>query len=321
MEAINANDFSKLNFTANMLLPKQLESRTKRSSEKDTLVIDGEISLSLNGSLDFKFNIVNNIKDHRLRILINPDIYSDKFVTDTPFGFIERKIGVDSKYDNWRENYVEYPVDIFPIINTAYLNTNDKQVIINTKGIKEIQGINNNNKTTLALTLYKSHGHLGKDNLNWRPNRASGINNKVVLTPDAQLYNMNLEFEFSINLNSEIKNEKQILIDRKKYITLTDFYHYQQLNTFENRLERFQVPMENFEVQNSMSILELDDNLIYSSITPIYDEKGFDVRFYSVSEDKISLNIDGNNFINLKGIKKTNEQYIKKYQFKTTRIK
>jgi len=39
----------------------------------------------------------------------------------------------------------------------------------------------------LALTLFRSVGLLGRDDLLWRPGRASGINNKVVETPDAQL--------------------------------------------------------------------------------------------------------------------------------------
>ncbi len=66
------------------------------------------------------------------------------------------------------------------------IEENNRSLIINSLGMKQFQ-ICQNETAQIALTLFKSTGVLGRDDLDWRPGRASGINNTVVNTPDAQL--------------------------------------------------------------------------------------------------------------------------------------
>ncbi|VFS27835.1 alpha-mannosidase mngB [Enterobacter cancerogenus] len=104
--------------------------------------------------------------------------------------------------------------------------------------MKEFQVVGTK-QAAIALTLFKSTGVLGRSNLEWRPGRASGINNTVVETPDAQLLKP-LHFSFSV-----------ALADNAEHLTLRQLenqacgqpftYQRQSLHTLDNRLERFQL--------------------------------------------------------------------------------
>ena len=98
--------------------------------------------------------------------------------------------------------FVHYPAGTYPgqdkalADNTVDIETsegiiaiaeNDNALVINSLGMKEYQ-ILQNTTSQVALTLFKSTGVLGRDDLAWRPGRASGINNTVVYTPEAQLH-------------------------------------------------------------------------------------------------------------------------------------
>ncbi len=73
-----------------------------------------------------------------------------------------------------------------------------KALVVNSRGMKEFQVIGRD-PAVIALTLFKSTGVLGRSDLDWRPGRASGINNTVVDTPDAQLLKP-LHFSFTVAL-------------------------------------------------------------------------------------------------------------------------
>ncbi|MGG5840186.1 glycoside hydrolase family 38 C-terminal domain-containing protein, partial [Huaxiibacter chinensis] len=68
-----------------------------------------------------------------------------------------------------------------------------------TQGIKEYEILPASD--TLALTLFRSVGLLGKDDTPWRPGRASGINNCVVETPDAQML-QTMRFDYALALDT-----------------------------------------------------------------------------------------------------------------------
>jgi hypothetical protein len=56
-----------------------------------------------------------------------------------------------------------------------------------TSGENNVEARNENDKTCIYLTLFRSVGYLGKRDLLYRPGRASGIDEYEVETPAAQL--------------------------------------------------------------------------------------------------------------------------------------
>ena len=127
----------------------------------------------------------NNVCDHRLRLLINSDIHTQESIASQPFGIIHRPIA--DAPANWQQNYREKPVDIETSEGIIAIAENDNALVIHSPGMKEYQ-ILQNTTSQVALTLFKSTGVLGRDDLARRPGRASGINNTVVYTPEAQLH-------------------------------------------------------------------------------------------------------------------------------------
>ncbi|WP_219693136.1 hypothetical protein, partial [Clostridioides difficile] len=72
--------------------------------------------------------------------------------------------------DNWKERkFAEKPVCIYGLENFVALRENSNTFALVTKGIKEYEILED---SKIALTLYRSVGLLGRDNLAWRPGRA-----------------------------------------------------------------------------------------------------------------------------------------------------
>ena len=157
------------------------------------------------------------------------------------------------------------------------------------KGIKEYEILDN---SKIALTLFRSVGFLGKDNLLWRPGRASGINNKVVYTKDAQMLK-EMHFEYAITFGDLEENFENKLFNKLDlYLDRYTSYQLQKLNLFEERVERFEIPLTLKNVQEEYSILSVENsNAIQSVLKESYEKDGFILRIFNpgIKEVKIDL--------------------------------
>ncbi len=295
------NDSSIIKAIGEMFLPKQIKFKKRTLEDKVKFIINLKIKI-IKDRISFSILINNNVKDHRLLLKINSNINSNDIYTDVPFGYLKRDSNklID---ENWKKYMVEKPVNYFPIINTVFKSEKDKTFVINTKGLKEVS----NNKNYLFLTLFNSTGFLGKDNLLWRPNRASGINNYVLKTPNAQLLK-ELKFEFEILINSFKLSEYKIEQRKIDYLSRIDFYQDQNLNLFMNRLERFELPIEKYKIPKNYEFKQnLKEGLVLSTIyLSHYDGKKV-FRINNLSGKNINLNLKeynlGVSFVDFKEFK------------------
>lgn len=237
----------------------------------------------------------NPAADHRLRVLFKTPVENAVCsYADQGFSVLSRP--VENPYlDTWKEKkFAEAPVPIFPLENFAAVSEKDATFAVITKGIKEYEVLAASNE--IALTLFRSVGLLGRDDLLWRPGRASGINNKVVHTPDAQLKKP-LSFEYAIYMTDEALQPQQLF-------TLTDLFteHYltyqlQSLNTFEERLERFEIPMPVNELPNIFSLFNIDNNDVFMSVCKrAYEGDGMIIRLFNPTEDSQQMSIKSDQF-------------------------
>ncbi|WP_078378845.1 glycoside hydrolase family 38 N-terminal domain-containing protein [Sutcliffiella halmapala] len=270
-------------------LPSNLASRTvndtpESNQEKSKLEIYTTFELHQGEALvRVEHEIDNTCEDHRIRVLLATGIKQiEHSYADQAFSMIKRPV-VNPYLETWRENkFAEAPVPIYPLENFVAVSEKSTTFATVTKGIKEYEVLTETNE--LALTLFRSVGLLGKDNLLWRPGRASGINNKVVQTPDAQL-KKKMTFEYAISLNGDALQANELFQLTDQYRSHYDTYQNQVLNTFEERLERFELPQPIEELPASTSLFSIEHEEIFvSTCKQAYEGSGVIVRFFNPTE-------------------------------------
>ncbi|WP_404973732.1 glycoside hydrolase family 38 C-terminal domain-containing protein [Vibrio campbellii] len=278
-----------LSVRATLVVPHDLTARQSGEQNRQA-VFDITMSLvSGESQLLFDINTVNNTCDHRVRVLINSDLQTDTSISTQPFALMERPVAPDLA--QWREKYRECPVDIETTDGSVAIAESERALIITGRGLKEFQVLKGSESDKIALTLFKSTGRLGKDNLLWRPGRASGINNTVVYTPDAQLQKaMSFSFALALCDNAQHKTIRQL---ERRYLDLPFGYQKQSLNSFENRLERFQVRFEPRQHSPSFSLFSLPQALELSSLGhSFYRDNAIILRVFNPTESPIELDLD-----------------------------
>ncbi|MCM3620149.1 alpha-mannosidase [Sutcliffiella horikoshii] len=270
----------RLKVKATLNLPADLDERENKLATS-TMEIITSLELRKDEELvRVQHEIDNTCEDQRIRVLLNTSLTGvEHSYADQAFSIIERPV-VNPYLANWRENkFAEAPVPMYPLENFAAVTDGNQTFATITKGIKEYEVLADSNE--LALTLFRSVGLLGKDNLAWRPGRASGINNKVIYTPDAQL-KKNMTFEYAISFADGS-------IQADKLFSLTDHYigHYatyqkQSLNTFEERLERFELPQPLATIPATASLFSITNEEVFVSTCKLaYEGDGVVVRLFN----------------------------------------
>jgi alpha-mannosidase len=270
------------------VVPGNLEDR-KAGINSEALVIVTTLELRKDEEVvRVHHTIDNSVEDHRVRVLLNTGISDpDTSFADQGFGLIERS--VENPYmEDWKANgFAEAPVPIYSLENFAGVTAEDVAFVAITRGIKEYEVTGG----SLALTLFRSVGLLGRDDLAWRPGRASGINNKVVYTPDAQMKKQ-MEFEYGIFVGFDAP--ENLFAETDQFIGRHVSYQKQALNTFEERLERFEIPYPVVELDDSVSLLRIVDNpaVIMSSCKRAYEDASVIVRFFNPTNEVQTFELD-----------------------------
>ncbi|MHA1971752.1 MAG: glycoside hydrolase family 38 C-terminal domain-containing protein [Candidatus Hodarchaeales archaeon] len=182
-----------------MKIPEALSDDRKKRKGKVLIPINVTITFYRDlPRIDFKVNVINKAKDHRLRVLF-PLPYSTSFTyTSTHFGFIKRNCVLPAD----DTGYIEKPSGIQPqkrFIRVQDENSSAALTLIN-QGLPEVELVNSN---TLALTLIRSVGYLSRDDFEERPIHAGPF----IATPGAQ-EQKSYEFNYSLLPHS---NKKPII--------------------------------------------------------------------------------------------------------------
>lgn len=274
-----------------LAVPNHLENRKTNTCDG---LIEVELRIVLqrgNSQLSVQVITENTVEDHRLRALINTDVISDTSIATQPFALMSRAINNEGySATDWQNTYREAPVDIETTDSVVAIEQADRAVVVTGAGIKEFQILEGNPHHTIALTLFKSVGVLGKDNLQWRPGRASGINNKVVHTPDAQLKKV-MSFEFAIALTGDASHQT-VRSCEQAYLTTPFGYQRQKLNSFEHRLERFQVRFDAKTLPSFFSLLSVKEPVELSSIShSLHDSNTVFLRLFNATAQPVTVDL------------------------------
>jgi len=277
VECQQGQTVQKMILTGQWTMPADLKARAAKT--KDELeAYQLELSLDVQNQVQCHLIINNQVKDHRLRAIINSDIQAKYSFADTSFGYIQRPV-VDKHLHDWRQiGWKEEPTAIFPMLHYVNVHDNQNSWTVAAKGIKEYE-IVGDTYNKLALTLFRSVGFLGRPDLIRRPGVASGNQFTYIETPDSQLLQP-LHFKFALQLDRTF-NPAKVMHDFQVYAISQPFYQEQQLNLFTNTLKYFVMhPLQ--QTITSQPLLDLtNSNLVFSSLTESQDASGWLLRIYN----------------------------------------
>lgn len=242
------------------------------------------LAVTLNKSsdyIDFKLEIDNKKPlSHRLCVVFDSHFSNKVSLADTQFGTIKRPVYRNKEMDSWNRDstkWNEKPISIETCQNFVSLTNHEETISIMPHGVREYEIIGDNyNK--IRLTIFRTYGYMGKENLVYRPGRASG--DKNIETPDAQLQKR-LTFDFSFNIINQSFEHAEIAKLAKEINT--PLYYYQTADYLNGRL-RYCLPDFKKDLPSKFSVFESSGNLILSTIKKSENRIGYVIRLYNATE-------------------------------------
>ena len=272
---LEQNDyFASIDINYKLEVPKDLESRKKKLL--DSFVdLNIKIIIPVNKPIiDVTIDINNAAKDHRVRTYIPTGLKSSISVSDNQFGAIKRPV-VDSAMEVWeQENWDERPDSIYPMLTYVGLCNNDYGVAVLTDSTREYE-IVGSEFDTIAVTLFRSVGVLGKEELLRRPGRPSGIKME---TPDSQMLGK-IKLKFAITTHVSTTYNTNVARIAKEYLTPVYTYNKMPYNAMKLNQVEFNVPYE------YSLFTQKDKNTVLSTVKKSEKDKGIIVRVYNTKKD------------------------------------
>ena len=138
---------------------KMEEDGISRSSEYEELKLVTYIEMKKGSSMvEFKTEVDNHIRDHRLRVLFRNHLDTDRFYATSPFFLQERKIQKDDY-----SRCAEVETGVYPNQGIVLLKDEKDCLALYNRGLYEVE-VFEDPSHTLALTLFRSfRNKVGRD--------------------------------------------------------------------------------------------------------------------------------------------------------------
>ena len=285
----------------NMEVPKKLvDNDERRSDERVLLPITTYLTLySKIKRIDFKTVVENNAFDHRLRVLFPSGVKSDYSFAEIQFGTLKRPNKMDdSKWETGK--WAEKPLPIYSQQKFVDFNDGEYGIAVLNRGLTEYEIYDN---TTIALTLLRGVGMMGKRELLIRPGRPSGIE---VPTPDALCLGIHV-FEYALVPHAGNWDEAGIPAAAAEFdAPALAVQNMIKLNNVGDEVKLFEVETLTKHIQSQLQGVKQGDediiklssrNLIISALKKAEDEEALIIRLYNagsstVKNETISINLE-----------------------------
>lgn len=262
--------FSNVDISYKLSVPKDINSRKKKVCDT---YMNINISLKIPNNkpiIDIYIDIKNNSKDHRVRAYVPTGLESKFSVSDNQFGYIKRKVK-DPAIDIWEEeNWSERPDAIYPMLSYVGLSNHDYGVAVLTDSSREYEIIGEK-YDTIAVTLFRSVGYLGKEELLRRPGRPSGI--KLETKDSQMLGNVKLHLGLTTHRYSTINaNVARIA---KEFLTPIYTYNKMPYNAMKLNPVNFNTPYR------YSLFTQIDKDVVISTLKKCEENEGLVLRYYN----------------------------------------
>lgn len=152
-------------------------SPDRRSRSPNTVDIPVETEVSVfagSRRVDFQTQVDNTATDHRLRVEFPAPFRTDKSIAGQAFDLISRDLGLPPSTSDW----VEKPVPTKPMQDFVAIDDGKNGLMLAARGLPEyeirqeapesIDGLDENRRSTIALTLLRCVGWLSRPDLSCR---------------------------------------------------------------------------------------------------------------------------------------------------------
>ncbi|MGN0076597.1 MAG: glycoside hydrolase family 38 C-terminal domain-containing protein, partial [Parafannyhessea sp.] len=305
--AIEGSDiYQRATIDFSMNVPKDLDERAK-GIRSTSLPVRLTVALRRGSRvIDLDVHVDNNVLSHRLCILFDAQMATKFNFADEQFGSIKRenvharemalynasldKENEDATEDdsmlpaNWRQNaetWQEMPVAIEPTQSYVALCDGTRGIAVLPRGVREYE-IVGDEKNEICLTLFRTYGFMGKEDLLYRPGRASG--ERTMETPDAQLLGP-LDFDLGLLPFAGSIDDACVAAEARSYDGELRAYEYAEF--LNGRLIFSEPEVEGWRPQTG-SLFELDGDAIVSAVkaSENYGADGLIVRLFNGFADK-----------------------------------
>ena len=295
----------------NMVVPKDLEERAEGKVSVN-LPITMTVALRKDSKvIDFNVHVDNKGLSHRLCVLFDSQIVSSFNYADEQFGSIkrpnyyekemklymasaenktEKKTGVQelANWANDQSTWQEPPISIEPTQSYVSLTDGKQGIAVISQGVREYEVLDDH---MIRLTLFRTYGFMGKENLIYRPGRASG--ERIIETPAAQLLK-EMDFAFGFTTYASDINEANVDTLAKAYNTNIEVYTYAEF--LNGRLIFSQREIEGTK-EARYSLFETENKLVVSAMKKAEDNDGYIIRLFNGKNhenisDTIKFNFD-----------------------------
>lgn len=295
----------------NMVVPKDLEERAEGKVSVN-LPITMTVALRKDSKvIDFNVHVDNKGLSHRLCVLFDSQIVSSFNYADEQFGSIkrpnyyekemklymasaenktEKKTGVQelANWANDQSTWQEPPISIEPTQSYVSLTDGKQGIAVIPQGVREYEVLDDH---MIRLTLFRTYGFMGKENLIYRPGRASG--ERIIETPAAQLLK-EMDFAFGFTTYASDINEANVDTLAKAYNTNIEVYTYAEF--LNGRLIFSQREIEGTK-EARYSLFETENKLVVSAMKKAEDNDGYIIRLFNGKNhenisDTIKFNFD-----------------------------
>lgn len=265
-----------------MMVPEDLAARAQGRAGA---VFTAGLAVKLKADdpvIDFTVNVENNVRSHRLCVLFDTGLASDTSIADQQFGVIRRPVYLEEEMKLWAEHRADWnekPISIETCQSFVSLADEQRGVAVFPKGVREYEIIGDD-YSTIRITLFRTYGAMGKEDLLYRPGRASG--ETIIETPDAQLLKyLSLDFSACYYQSSFDESRTAMLAKRSN----TPVLLYQDADFLNGRLI-FSLEDAERSFEPHFSLLENKGSLILSTLKKAEHQDGLIARYYNGSLEK-----------------------------------
>jgi len=230
--------------------------------------------------INVELEIDNQARDHRLRLLVPTGLAAKTSVSDNQFGAIKRDV-YDSAMDVWeQEGWDERPDSIYPMLSFVGTSTDEYGVAVLTNSSREFE-IVGQDYDTIAITLFRSVGFLGKEEMLRRPGRPSGIK---LPTPDSQMIGT-LKLELALCIHKGSTYQANVGKLAKEFTTPIQFYNKIPYNAMKLNASNVSAPLD-------FSLLtEENETLVLSALKKAEKSDDIVLRYFNATDQNQELSL------------------------------